>query len=157
MNPSDLKSFLYKTNQAGYATGKYSSWIKEKDGSTTIHFIDKDWEAHDNFFGGEPFGGRLVVFHKQIPIWMMVYYGFITDYTNVTIEEVYKYLQSCLADPPLHFPIRGKRHVTNKKYGYTNNWTGDIENFNGTEIISFNKKCIYKATYLGGWINLRSE
>ena len=40
---------------------------------------DKEWHYHDNFFGGEPYGGREVIFCHDQPVWMMVYYGEVSD------------------------------------------------------------------------------
>lgn len=71
----DLQQFLLEANKSGYAGGKVKQWIKEKDGSTTILFEKNEWKSHDNFFGGEPYGGRTIVFYKDKPFWMMVYYG----------------------------------------------------------------------------------
>lgn len=34
---------------------------------------------NDNFFGGEPYGGREVVFYEEKPVWMMVYYGWVAE------------------------------------------------------------------------------
>lgn len=36
MKINELTAFLYKASQAGYATGNYKDWVKEKDGSMTI-------------------------------------------------------------------------------------------------------------------------
>lgn len=65
MNIKKLTSFLFNASQSGYGTGNYSHWVKEPNGSTSIVYKEKDWEMHDNFFGGEPFGGRLVIFYQK--------------------------------------------------------------------------------------------
>ena len=79
MNLLELKEFLIASNKAGYAGGEEKKWIKEPDGSTTIPYEKGDWKSHDNFFGGEPYGGRIVVFNKNLPVWMMVYYGWVAE------------------------------------------------------------------------------
>ena len=62
MNLNKLKQFLIYSNKAGYSGGKEKSWIKESDGSTSIMAKKGYWKSHDNFFGGEPYGGRTIVF-----------------------------------------------------------------------------------------------
>ncbi|TSC77766.1 MAG: hypothetical protein G01um101429_969 [Parcubacteria group bacterium Gr01-1014_29] len=79
MNKETLRKFLIEANKAGYAGGKEREWIKESDGSTTIPFQKGEWRSHDNFFGGEPYGGRSVVFYQEKPVWIMVYYGCVTE------------------------------------------------------------------------------
>lgn len=156
MKITELTTFLYKASQLGYATGRYKDWVKEKDGSTTINYKDSDWEMSDNFFGGEPFGGRLVVFYKNKPVWLMVYYGFIEKDVVLEVEKVYKFLQSCLAKASKEFPLRGPKKHTENDFMYQNTWNGKINQYFGKEKILFKNQLIYKAFYFGGLVNLRS-
>lgn len=71
MDKEALRQFLIDSNKAGYATGKERAWVKEPDGSTSIPFVKDMWRSHDNYFGGEPYGGRVVVFYEGKPVWMM--------------------------------------------------------------------------------------
>ena len=71
----ELKDFLTKANMP-HADGS-ADMTKESDGSRTIVFADSDWSMNDNFYGGEPYGGRQVVFYKAQPVWMCVYYGWV--------------------------------------------------------------------------------
>ena len=156
MNLIKLTSFLFNAGQAGYGTGDYSNWIKEKNGSTSILYEEKDWEMNDNFFGGEPFGGRLVVFYKKKPVWIMVYYGYVLNNNKLPIEKVYKFLQNSLIKTPKSFPIRGPKKFIENDFIYKNSWLGKINQFAGEEKILANKSEIYKANYFGGLVNLRS-
>ena len=79
MNVTKLRKFLIKANKMGYAAGDTVEITKEKDGSKTIAYKDGDWMFRDNYFGGEPYGGREVIFYKDKPIWMMVYYGWVDN------------------------------------------------------------------------------
>lgn len=153
MNNKALKQFLIESNKAGYASGKEKKWIKEKDRSTTITFNKGDWRSHDNFFGGEPYGGRLVIFYKEKPVWIMVYYGFVVE--KVDINEVYKVLRSALMEMPIAYPFRGPKKLTYKKFLYQNTWSGNVNTYSGEEKISTENKIIYTANYFGGLINQR--
>lgn len=152
---NELKTFMYEANQLGYLTGNYKDWIKEKDGSTTICYAKENWKMLDNFFGGEPFGGRLTIFYKNKPVWIMVYYGFIKEFI-LPIEEVYRFLRSALLNIPKEFPIRGPKKYVEKNLTYKNTWQGKINQYFGKEKIFIENKEIYQAFYFGGLINLRS-
>jgi len=153
---NELSAFLYKASQFGYATGRYKDWVKEEDSSTTIYYKDDNWKMSDNFFGGEPFGGRTVVFYKNKPVWVMVYYGFIKEDVNQPIEKVYKFLQSALSMVPKEFPLRGPKEYTKNNFVYQNTWKGEISQYFGKEKILLEGNLIYRAYYLGGLVNLRS-
>jgi hypothetical protein len=151
MNLEELRLFLVDANKHTYSTGDESLNIKEADGSTTITYKNENWKYHDNFFGGEPYGGREVVSFKEKPIWVMVYYGSI-DIT-ITPETVYPTLQKALRAMPVDSPFRGPREINNGEFTYVNSWTGSISKFSGEEIILKNGKEIYKAQYMGGLVD----
>jgi hypothetical protein len=85
MENDDVKKFLIRANKSGYGN-EYTQETAELDGSHTITYSEKDWSFHDNYFGGEPFGGREVIHHKGRPVWMMVYYGGVTDSGEAALE-----------------------------------------------------------------------
>lgn len=153
MNKTSLKKFLIANNKAGYAGGEEKKWIKEGDGSTTIPFKLGEWESHDNFFGGEPYGGRTVIFYKRKPVWIMVYYGWVTE--GIQPDSVYKVLRAALMRMPENAPFRGPKRYKDGTLTYTNKWTGGIDRFSGEERITQRKKLIYKANYMGGWVDKR--
>lgn len=153
MNKKVLRQFLIDSNKVGYAGGKEKKWIKEPDDSTTIPFEKDDWKSHDNFFGGEPYGGRTVVFYKGKPVWIMVYYGWIVE--KVETNLVYEILRKALIQMPKDYPFRGPKEYRKSKYVYTNSWEGEIERFSGEEKITLEEQLIYKANYIGGIVDQR--
>ncbi|MDP3941789.1 MAG: DUF5680 domain-containing protein [bacterium] len=153
---SSLLHFLIEANEHGYASGEATPSKKEKDGSTTITFASGEWRMHDNFFGGEPYGGRLVVFHKEKPHWIMVYYGNVSKSVK-NIAEVYAFLQNALKHMPHDAPFRGPKKFAEKDFAYKNKWKGDLDSYSGEEVILQKKKEIYRATYLGGFVDRRDE
>lgn len=68
MNKLEIKNFIFEDSRATYASGDESIKQKEPDGSTTITFKSGEYGFHDNYFGGEPYGGREVVFLNDKPI-----------------------------------------------------------------------------------------
>lgn len=149
-----LRKFLLDSNGAGYAGGEEKKWTKESDGSTTIPYEKGEWRSHDNFFGGEPYGGRVVVFHRDRPVWMMVYYGWVVE--GIETNPVYAVLRRALMRMPEEYPFRGPKEYREDEYVYVNKWTGDIKQFSGEEKISQSGKVVYKANYLGGLVDRRA-
>jgi hypothetical protein len=148
----NLRDFLISFNEAGYASGNENMWTKEQDGSTSINYENKEFRAHDNFFGGEPYGGREVVFFNNKPSWMMVYYGWVIE--DFDKNEVYRALRHALKNQPHDFPVRGPKEIDYENFTYINNWSGNLNRFSGKETISQNGKIIYEANYMGGLIDI---
>jgi hypothetical protein len=156
LNLKDLRLFLIESTKAGYAGLGESGKKNETDGSKTFSFQKGAWKSHDNYFGGEPFGGRTVVFYNDKPVWMMVYYGTIgKDITNFT--KIYEVLQKALLNSPEQHPYRGPESFKEDGFEYTNGWEGEIDNFSGQEKISHTDEEIYWAKYIGGLVNVRED
>ncbi len=148
----ELKHFIWQASRATYASGDESIKEKQLDGSTTIRFETGDFAFHDNYFGGEPYGGREVVFLNQKPVWMMVYYGFVEP--GQVNKQVYTILMAALSQAPAEAPYRGPSHFEQGEWRYENSLTGTIERFSGEEKIFQNDVCVYQANYLGGLVDL---
>lgn len=151
MNTELLRQFLIDSNNVGYAGGEEKKWIKETDGSTTIPFEKGVWKSNDNFFGGEPYGGRIVVTYEGKPCWMMVYYGWVEE--SVEANSVYGVLRNALKQMPAEHPFRGPKELKDGEYTYSNYWKGEIERYSGEEQIMQGDKLIYKANYMGGLVD----
>lgn len=150
---NQLKAFKKEASGAGYESEGPKNEIKEKDGSTTFWYESGDWKFHDNYFGGEPYGGRTVILYKNKPVWMMVYYGRLDDKVS-DINEAYLFLRKALrADKDEGF--RGPKEFNEGKFRYINNWQGDLENYSGKEEIYRNGNRMYTAMYMGGLVNQR--
>lgn len=155
MNQEALRSFIQRANKEGYGSGK-ENWKKEEDGSTTIVCKFGDFRAHDNFFGGEHYGGRKVIFYKGEPVWIMVYYGAVV--AGQDINRIYATIQKALSNAPAEMPVRGPRELEYRKLTYENGWRGNIENFSGHEAIVNEKgRTVCTVSYMGGLVDQRKE
>lgn len=156
VNLNDLRSFIIESTRHGYAAEGEAGKKQENDNSKTFVYEKDDWKSHDNYFGGEPFGGRVVVFFKSKPVWMMVYYGSVgKDITNFT--KIYEVLQKALLNAPEKNPYRGPESYKEDDFEYTNKWLGEIDNFSGEEVIGHQDVEIYRAKYIGGLVNVRED
>ena len=149
-NENALKSFILQASRATYASGDESIKQKQSDGSTTIDYKSGAYRYHDNYFGGEPYGGREVVFLNDKPLWMMAYYGFVHEGAN---KEVYGFLMESLSNTILEMPYRGPALYEKGEWKYENKLAGNVENFSGTEKIFRNGVCVYEASYIGGLVD----
>lgn len=146
-----LKKFIYTASRATYASGDESIKVKQPDGSTTIEYDDGDWVYHDNYFGGEPYGGREVVFYQGKAVWMMVYYGSV--YIENGNAEIYGFLMEALRNTNPEVPYRGPELFERDNWKYENAIVGGAENFQGTEKIYCDGKRVYEARYIGGLVD----
>ncbi len=152
----NLREFLVKAKKSTYASGDASKEIVELDKSTTLIFEEGDFKYHDNYFGGEPYGGREVVFFKGEPVYIMVYYGLVYE-EIADFRGVYRILQKALSLISEDKPYRGPKEYSEGNYTYINNFIGEISNFSGEESISYQDKELYKAKYMGGLVDRRKE
>jgi hypothetical protein len=148
-----LRTFLLKSNAAGYSGGDEKTWTREEDGSLTITFEDGVWKSHDNFFGGEPYGGRTVVFLKDHPVWMLVYYGWVDE--SADPDRLYAVLKNALNRMPAEAPYRGPAQYIEDRLVYTNSWEGKLEQFFGREEMAEGSMLLYRAEYAGGLVDRR--
>jgi hypothetical protein len=149
MDEAKLKQFIFEAGKKTYAANDASVKVKQADGSTTIEYSSGPFRLHDNYFGGEPYGGREVVFLNDKAVWMMVYYGWVNQ--GVAHNEVYKILMEALMNAPEDSPYRGPTSFESGNWRYENNLLGNLGNFSGTEKIFKDDVCVYEASYLGGW------
>jgi hypothetical protein len=155
INKKKLCQFLVKAKRATYASGNSSIETKEKDKSTTLVFEEGEYKYHDNYFGGEPYGGREIVFYKNDPIYIMTYYGSVNEKIS-DFDAVYKFLQKALSLISKDYPFRGPKELKEDDLIYRNSNTGELDDFEGTESIrTSNGQLLYKAKYFGGFVDQR--
>lgn len=154
MDTAHLLQFLREAHRRGYAAGQSAVTLREADHSSTIVYEAGHWRFHDNYFGGEPFGGRAVAFLENRPVWMVVYYGRVDD-PGTDVQVLYAFLQRAMLLAPDDFPVRGPDQFTDTPFGYRNVRRGDIANFVGEEIIDCRGRSVYTAQYAGGLVDRR--
>jgi Domain of unknown function (DUF5680) len=155
MDEVGLLRFLVDASRRGYAAGRTAVKVREADHSTTIVHERGEWKFHDNYFGGEPYGGRSVVFFGGRPVWMAVYYGWVEG-MGAGVETVYSFLQGALLRAPEEFPVRGPDEFCDGSFTYRNMHQGGVASFSGEETIHENERLVYTARYVGGLVDRRS-
>ena len=143
----ELKQFLMKANMP-HATGAAEA-VKETDGSRTIKYSEGDYRMHDNFFGGEPYGGRLVIFYKDQPVFIEVYYG----QTSRPADPIYDFLREALQHPDDSSPFRGPAEFRKGNLTYKSTTEGDVDSHTIKEYIYDGDEEIYWAVIIGGLVD----
>ncbi|MCA9349035.1 hypothetical protein KC878_02705 [Candidatus Saccharibacteria bacterium] len=154
LNLEELRVFLNKADKP-HADGT-AKIVREPDGSSSISFADGNWKMHDNFFGGEPYGGRQVVYFKNQPVWLFVYYGQITD-KSLDVHPIYNFLRKSLQQAPVNGFSRGPASYRDGSLEYRNQATGSLESFKGREVILSNDTQVYWAEYMGGLVDIHAR
>jgi hypothetical protein len=154
MDEAGLLQFVRDASRRGYAAGRTAVRVRDADHSTTIVHEQGKWKFHDNYFGGEPYGGREVVFFDGRPVWMAVYFGWV-EAPNAAINTVYSFLQRALRRAPAEFPVRGPDEFAEGPFVYRNVYQGGMTNFSGEETIQRGGQLVYTARYAGGLVGQR--
>jgi len=152
MDLNQLKQFILEASQNTYASEDKDIRKKQDDNSTTIVYENGDWKYHDNYFGGEPYGGREVVLYKNKPIWMMVYYGWVLEGNNP--DDMYGILTKALRNSNIDMPYRGPKELVDGDAKYLNDVSGEVDNFFGEEKIYRGDTLLYVAKYMGGLVDV---
>ncbi len=153
-NEKALCEFLVEAKKNTYASGDSAIKKINSDESTTLVYEKNDWKYHDNYFGGEPYGGREVVFYKNKPVYIMVYYGQVNKEVK-DVKKIYITLMNALKRIPEKKPYRGPKEFIDGELKYLNYFEGNIDNFHGEEKIEENGKELYNARYIGGFVDVR--
>lgn len=152
-NVDELKQFLIYSAQHGYGNDNRVE-RKEADGSSTIEVASEDFQMSDNYFGGEPYGGRTVIGYEGRPTWIMVYYGGVVgNKLGLGIDVIYPYLKEQLLNPDTQIPVRGPLNNKKDKFEYKLSVKGDLEEFSGLEEIFYDGELVFKTFIAGGLVD----
>lgn len=150
MIPEKIKDFLIYSAKFGYGN-ESTKQVTEADGSTTIEVEQAEMKLHDNYFGGEPYGGRTIISENGKPEWIMVYYGKL--YKPELKKVIYSFLKKNLINPENDLPVRGPKEFREDSLSYVFKFSGIIEEFSGIEEIYLNKELVFKTSVAGGLVD----
>ena len=151
----EFSKFLIEAKKQTYANENIKKGQSSRVGSHDYEYKNENMIYHDTYFGGTNFMGEEVVYesNNNTPIWGMNYYGVTLDET-LSEEAIDKALRPALmkvGDDDI-LPVRGPKEYKKKEYKYTFHVTGNIEYFEGEEIIYKKDKKIYILKCYGGRI-----
>ena len=128
--------FLIEAKKQTYANEQGKKCNSTRNGSHDYEYSCEGFTYHDTYFGGVDFMGEEIVYLKDTPIWGMNYYGITLDPT-LSEEAIDKALRPALMQVGKDniLPVRGPKEFINGEYKYTFEVTGELNWFEGEEII----------------------
>ena len=143
-----LAQFLVKAKKKTYASeGEGGEKIKE-DGCKELMFEKDNFKYRDRYYGVNPFIGEEVVFRNDKAVWVMNYCGAVIS-SDVNVKNIYTFLKKAMSQIKESRPFRGPAEYIDGDYKYIDSSDGDINNFTGTEEISYQGEKVYKLSYHG--------
>lgn len=114
------------------------------------------WRYEDEYKGRSRFGGQVKVFHDDVFLWQMLYYGGILPEfkdDSVLIRKTYSFLKKALLLGDAGCPFRGPETFNYGEFAYFNNTIkGDLSDFKGREEIWVKENNVYVLRFIGGLI-----
>ena len=150
----NINEFLIESKKQTYANEKVEKVNSSRYGSKDYEYKKVNMIYHDTYFGGINFIGEEVVYLDNQIYWAMNYYGITLDET-LGEEAMDSALRPALMNVGKDnniIPVRGPKEFINGEYKYTFEVEGDLDYFNGIEIIYKNDKKIYELRCNGGLI-----
>jgi hypothetical protein len=147
----ELNAFIVRAKAATYV-GDGEQVTPCRTGSHDLRFSDGKWEYHDSYFGGSDFIGEEVVYFAGKPIWAMNYYGRILRDDLLTGAQAGQMIKASLSHMYREDRfLGGFEHVEND-LTYVDASEGNVDSFQGREIIRREQEIAYELVYHGGLI-----
>ena len=146
---SKFTNFLIKAKQNTYCSrGKMEDPSRPK--SKDYAFKMYDYYYLDSYLGNKNFIGEEVVWQNESVFWGMNYNGQLL--VNDCPHGFSKFLKEALKNVNEESPFRGPKEFKQDNFTYECSWDGDINFFNGIEIIKYNNEKIFKLNFHGGFL-----
>lgn len=148
----ELSRFVGEANKATYANKDAPKIASTRLGSEDYRFENGNLVFHDTYFGGRDFMGNEVVYQDSMPVWGMVYYGYLLNAATDT-KAAYSILRPALMQEYDDIiPVRGPKVFEQDGWRYVNSVDGPLDRFTGVEEIYHGTELVYRCNYQGGFI-----
>jgi len=167
----DLRQFLQEARQKGYASG--ATGKKMKDGCCRFRHKKGKFVYVDTYAGSNPFMGQEVILYEGKRIWMIQYYGGVSDNYILGdwpllsgrsfIKQVYAFLRKALlvgtvltkkGESDFSSGMRGPNYFNANGFVYVDRTVpnSNLAVFRGAERIrvASSGKLVYELVYHGG-------
>jgi len=143
----ELREFIVEAKVNTYA-GQGNSTDSSRKNSLDLPYEKGSFNYLDSYLGSRDFAGEEIVWHEDIPVWGMNYYGKVLPETAP--EGFGEFLKKALSMVEKSNPYRGIEYFRLDGFEYFCNIDGELDDFSGKESISFGGKTIYKLYFHGG-------
>lgn len=148
----ELKKFLYKANENGYA-GDGNEVEPQRPGFDEIEYTDGKYLFHDSYAGHYFAPGQEVVYLDNKPIWAMAYAGgmnFKHHGDEKLTKDTIKFLKKALLKMDPEKPFRGPEYYKEGDFEYHSQLMGDVQDFAGSELINYKGEEVFSQNFIGG-------
>lgn len=149
MDKKILTNFILKARTKTYAgnTGQAKPLL---EGAKQYEYKENEWLYRDIYYQGNgKFIGLETVYFQKKSVLSVSYYG---NFSKMTEEEADKILRKTLIINANRTRLWHKVVYKIEKYVYTNNGSGNIDEFEGRENILKNGKTVFFSYYAGAFI-----
>ena len=149
-----IEEFLIEAKKQTYANENAPRINSSRLNSKDYEYKKNNMIYHDTYFGGTNFIGEEVIYVDNKIYWAMNYYGVTLDETlgEEAMDNALRPALMKVGEDNKIIPVRGPKEFINGEYKYTFEVQGDINYFNGIEIIYKNGIKIYELRCSGGLI-----
>lgn len=150
MNPTFLRNFIYRAKTS--VRNGLGKGYKLPSGEIKLIFQLGNLKYVNICCGKNKFSGREIVFYDGKPIWSLIYYGGIVS-KELNLSKLYSFLKLSISQSFDERYFLKQSSFANKQFSYKDHNNGDIENFEGKEVVSSHGEVVYFVDYAGGLIN----
>lgn len=160
INIADLIEIRRKSIELGYASGKKPEADPLRDGFKGFVYKDGEWEARDSYTGYFRSWGEESVRFKNLPVWVCLYGGGMTDKylgDSELAHRTFEFLKFVLITQTAmdKFNPRGPNGLRDGDWFYENEFIGDITKFRGSEAIKNKNEIVFTHDFIGGLVGAR--
>lgn len=147
----DLERFIVEAKRATYVGGGAST-ASSRLGSHDLAYQTGPWTYLDSYFGGTDFLGQETVWHHQVPVWAMNYYGKILRDDLIDAQGAGRVIKQALSALYAENRFLGGFVYSSDGYNYVDEVSGPVQSFLGREVILKEEIVAYELHYHGGLI-----
>lgn len=149
-----LNEFLVEAKVNTYASNGEGGERTLSDGCKELSYSNGEWKYQDRYYGSDPFIGEEIVWRSGEMVWGMNYYGKIVPgaINNGQIGSFLSFLKKSLSAVMPDKPFRGPKGFEESDWQYMSESSGTVDEFQGSESITFEGKKVYGLVYHGGRI-----
>ncbi|MGD0834297.1 MAG: DUF5680 domain-containing protein [Candidatus Dormibacteria bacterium] len=145
----ELERFVVDAKARTYAAGG-GSVPSAVPGEYEHGYERGPWRYRDRYVGGADFCGQEVVWHRDVPVWAMVYYGAILRPDAVDAATTGRVIKAALTSLYAQGRFLGGWRMEVDGWRYDDVNSGDVSGFTGEESISLAGDVCYRLWYAGG-------
>jgi Domain of unknown function (DUF5680) len=147
----ELQAFIVQAKLACYV-GSGAPTNPSRMDSHDLEFSLGDWGYRDSYFGGTDFLGQETVWHCDVAVWAMNYYGRVVRTELIDGERAGQTIKAALSSLYTEGRFLGGFEWTGPHGRYVDTSRGDVTSFHGRECIIVNTIEAYVLDYFGGLI-----